>query len=64
MKYSLIVQLCGEAADANSLLVTVAPFQQQQGQNNCGLFAVAGALHYAVRDDPAAISLNECKMRP
>ena len=48
----------------NSLLVEVAPIQQQQpGSNNCGLFSIAAAYHAARGDDIETITFDERKMR-
>ena len=35
----------------NLLMVTVIPFQQQEGTSDCGLFSIAAAYHTAKNDD-------------
>ena len=48
----------------NSLLVEVAPIQQQQpGSNSCGLFNIAAAYHAARGDGVESITFDERKMR-
>ena len=37
--------------------------QQEEGSNNCGLFSIAAAYHAAKRDNIAAITFNENRMR-
>ena len=58
-----IAQMYGDAADSHGLLVSVATFQQQELTNTCGLFAIAAAYHYAVKDDLGTISFKEDRMR-
>ena len=37
--------------------------QQEEGSNNCGLFSIAATYHAAKRDNIAAITFNENRMR-
>ena len=37
--------------------------QQEEGSNNCGLYSIAAVYHAAKRDNIAAITFNENRMR-
>ena len=59
-----IAQMYQPLIKRNSLLVKVAPIQQQQpGSNNCGLFSIAAAYHAVRGDDIETIAFDERKMR-
>ena len=45
------------------ILVECTPIQQQEGQYDCGLFAVAFAYHLAVGDDVKSMALDQHKLR-
>ena len=44
-------------------MVTVIPFQQQEGTSDCGLFSIAAAYHPAKNDDLSHMSFNQLEMR-
>ncbi len=59
-----IAQMYQPLIAQHGLLLTVVPMQQQEeGSNNCGLFSIAAAYHAAKRDNIAAITFNESRMR-
>ena len=60
---SLIIQEeDGEEVDPQ-IPVRVPTVQPQRGTNDCGIFAIAFALHAAIGDDFEAISFDQSKMR-
>lgn len=48
---------------APHLMVNVPPVQQQSGVNDCGVFAIAFALHKLLGDNLKDIEFDQCKMR-
>ena len=44
-------------------LIDVPYAQQQNGDSDCGLFAIAFAVHLALGDDVAGLNFNQSKMR-
>ena len=46
------------------LVVSVPHVQQQQGNTDCGLFAIAFILHVALGDDLESIIFNQSQMHP
>ncbi len=59
-----IAQMYRPLIAQHGLLLTVVPMQQQEeGSNNCGLFSIAATYHAAKRDNIAAITFNENRMR-
>ena len=58
-----LTQLYGETVEAHGLMISAPSFQQQHGENNCGLFAVAAAYHHCLKDNLGKISFTEEKMR-
>ena len=49
--------------DVTSLAVQIPPVQQQNGSNDCGLFAIAFALHAALGDNVEELEFDQSKMR-
>ena len=58
-----IAQMYGPLITDNGLLLSVVPIQQQEGANNCGVFAIAAAYHAAARGDLGSMVFDEGKMR-
>ena len=54
----------GESDPWPELVVKIPEVQQQRGACDCGVFAVAFALHVALRDDPQKILFEQSQMRP
>ena len=48
---------------SKQLSAQVVHVQQQQGTTDCGLYAIAYALHAANGDDPAKLKFEQKKMR-
>ena len=58
-----LLQLYGAATSSNALLVTSMPVQQQRGVCDCGMFAIAFAVHTAAGQDVTSLALDQSKMR-
>ena len=54
----------GESDPWPELVVKIPEVQQQHGACDCGVFAVAFALHVALGDDPQKILFEQSQMRP
>ena len=53
----------GDEIDTPTLLIDVPYAQQQNGDSDCGLFAIAFAVHLALGDDVAGLNFDQSKMR-
>lgn len=51
------------AAKDGCLIISEMPVQQQTNSYDCGLFAIAFALHLAGGDEPSAVNFNCSRMR-
>ena len=49
--------------DNNALIVTSVPVQQQMGICDCGIFAIAFAVHTAAGSDVSSLAFYQNKMR-
>ena len=54
--------ISGEEVDPH-LVVHIPSVQQQQGSSDCGLYAIAFALHAACGDDMKDLEFNQTQMR-
>ena len=50
--------------DQTDLCINIAPIQQQKGSTDCGIFAIAFALHIALNDIPEQMFFYQAEMRP
>ena len=60
---SLVISKDDGEEVASHLMVNVPPVQQQGGVNDCGVFAIAFALHKLLGDNLENIEFDQCQMR-
>ena len=58
----ITVEEDGEEVDPH-LIVHIPPVQQQKGSNDCGVYAIAFAVHAALGDDVKHLEFNQTQMR-
>ena len=58
----ITVEENGEEVDPH-LVVHVPPVQQQKGSSDCGVYAIAFAVHAALGDDVKHLELDQTQMR-
>lgn len=62
--YRPLIDTNDEDGEDHEIVVCISDVQQQVGSTDCGVFAVAFALHLALGEDPSLLIFDQKSMRP